>query len=103
MVKAAPRFRGLPTWAAPTAQELATEGGYRMMFKKDMTPLTKNGDLVKHRGKGSSEQTTAFPGMHAEVRPGDPLNRVRQDYSKSSGFPAAPMSITVAVLETKKS
>jgi hypothetical protein len=71
------------------------------MFKKDMTPLSKGGDVVKHIGKGSTQEDVPFPGAFAAIAPGDPMNRVRQDYTKSSGYPETAMEVTVSVINGK--
>lgn len=72
-----------------------------MVFKKDLTSLTKGGDIVKHIGKGSTQESVPFPGAHASVVPGDPGNRIRNNYSKSASSPD-PMNITVAILGVSK-
>lgn len=73
-----------------------------MVWKKDLTPASKGGDVIKHIGKGSTQETLPFPGANASVVPGDPHNRVRQNYSKSASSPA-PMNITVAILGVNRS
>lgn len=52
------------------------------MFKKDLTPLSKKGKVVSHKGKGSSEgrmlpSRSALPSF---TRPGATIN----DYAKAT-------------------
>lgn len=63
------------------------------MFKKHMSPLGKGGQLVKHAGKGATEQT--LPSRHAlnDLTAGDPMRRTMNDYAKATPL-ASPTSDT---------
>lgn len=51
-----------------------------MVFKKDLTPFTKKGSVVKHRGKGASTP-----------RP-DPMGQLTGRYPKPAPAPAPDMA-----------
>lgn len=51
------------------------------MFKKDMTPLSKKGQLVKHNGKGAQAFAPRFANPMRNSNPGsDTIN----DYAKAT-------------------
>lgn len=54
--------------------------------KRDLTSLSKRGRVVKHRGKGATEQRTV-PGDRETLTGGDPFARMTNRY------PAAPQPI----------
>jgi hypothetical protein len=54
-----------------------------MVFKKHLTPLSRKGSIIKHRGKGSTTQRLS-PGDQEQVTGGDPLDRA------SGRYPTAP-------------
>lgn len=59
-----------------------------MVRKSHLTPLRKGGQIIKHGGKGASEQI--LPDRHAlsTLTSGDPSMRTMQNYAKAS--PMAP-------------
>jgi hypothetical protein len=62
-----------------------------MVFKKDITPLSKNGSVIKHSGKGSAERQ---PQM---------LPRITGRYPKSTPAPArSPMPPMMGPLPFKE-
>lgn len=58
-----------------------------MVFKKDLTPLTKKGSVTKHAGKGSTQEV--LPNRHAvsELTRGNTANRTMNDYAKATPLP----------------
>jgi len=50
-------------------------------FKKDLTPFAKGGKVVKHVGKGATEQSTR--GGRATITGGDPFARMANRYPTS--------------------
>lgn len=54
------------------------------MLKKHMSPIGKRGQLVKHEGKGATEQV--LPSRHAlnTLTQGDPMQRTMQNYAKAT-------------------
>ena len=60
------------------------------MLKKHMTPLGKGGQLVKHAGKGASEQMLPSRSAMQTLTSGDPATRTMQDYSKVTPTIGAP-------------
>lgn len=60
------------------------------MFKKHMTPLGKGGQLVKHAGKGASEQQLPSRSAMQTLTAGDPATRTMQDYAKVTPNMGAP-------------
>lgn len=55
-----------------------------MVLKRDLTPLTKKGSIVKHGGKGASEEV--LPSRHSlnTLTSGSPLQRSMQNYAKQT-------------------
>ncbi len=58
-----------------------------MVFKKDLTPLSKRGRIDKHTGKGSSEATLPSRGALNSLTRGSPLARSMNDYAKATPGP----------------
>jgi len=58
-----------------------------MVFKKDLTPLSRRGIVKNHRGKGAMEQM--LPSRHAlnTLTSGDPADRSQQMYAKATPGP----------------
>ena len=57
-----------------------------MVFKKDLTPFAKGGKVVKHKGKGASEQRTRS-GEQEMLTGGDRFGRAMGRYPKPSPAP----------------
>jgi hypothetical protein len=59
-----------------------------MVFKQDLTPLSKKGSITKHKGKGS--QSAPMPNRNQlrslQKAPTNTIN----DYAKASPVPQAP-------------
>lgn len=55
-----------------------------MVFKKNLTPLRRGGQIHKHMGKGASEQV--LPSRHAlnTLTQGDPMQRTINNYAKAT-------------------
>ena len=54
------------------------------MFKKNLTPLRKGGQINIHKGKGAVEQTLPAPGAMNTLTKGDPGQRTMQNYAKAT-------------------
>ena len=52
-----------------------------MVFKKDLTPLSKKGTVTKHKGKGATEQRVPFGARSAVPGPLS-LDRATNRYPK---------------------
>lgn len=65
-----------------------------MVFKKDLTPLSKKGQIVKHAGKGA--KADVLPNRHAisQLTGGSTLDRTMNDYAKATpmAMPQLPSS-----------
>jgi hypothetical protein len=61
----------------------------RKPFKKDLTPLTKGGQITTHVGKGAIEQRRNSSGAES-LTGGDPMQGMANRYPKSSPEPEAP-------------
>ena len=59
-----------------------------MVFKKDLRPLSPGGRVVKHRGKGATEQRLT-PGMQESVTGPPSVGRAMGSYPKPAPMPAA--------------
>lgn len=66
------------------------------MFKHQMTPLKKGGQLVKHGGKGAVEQTLPSRSALSTLTQGDPGQRTMNDYAKATPL-ASPTSDTPSI------
>ena len=64
------------------------------MFKKHMTPMGKSGQLIKHAGKGASEQQLPSRSAMQTLTSGDPAARTMQDYAKVTPTIGAPTGPT---------
>lgn len=66
-----------------------------MAFKKDLTPLSKGGQIIKHKGKGS--QAAGMPDRHQigqlATAPGASLNNYAKATPMAQPLPAAAPGI----------
>jgi hypothetical protein len=62
-----------------------------MVFKKHLTPLSKHGRIVKHRGKGSVQQRLDRD-QQEDVTGGDPLARMMNRYPAQEQAAPEPTS-----------
>jgi hypothetical protein len=58
-----------------------------MVFKKDLTPLSKRGPITKHVGKGSTEAQLPQRGALNNLTKGSPLARSMNNYAKATPGP----------------
>ena len=58
------------------------------MFKKDMTPLSKGGQVHKHHGKGSA--AAPLPSRHELSALTKPPSNSINDYAKATPLPQTP-------------
>ena len=56
-----------------------------MVFKQQLTPLSKGGAITKHKGKGS--QQTAMPDRNEISALAKPQNQSINNYAKASPMP----------------
>jgi hypothetical protein len=59
-----------------------------MVFKKDLTPIGKGG-VIKHTGKGSSDQRTRRGQTESVTGPAS-VDRMMNRYPKPASIPTAP-------------
>lgn len=54
------------------------------VFKKNLTPLSKRGQINVHQGKGAVEQTLPSRSAMSTLTQGDPAQRTMQNYAKAT-------------------
>ena len=54
------------------------------VFKKNLTPLRKRGQIDVHQGKGAVEQTLPSRSAMSTLTQGDPAQRTMQNYAKAT-------------------
>ena len=54
------------------------------VFKKNLTPLSKRGQINVHQGKGAIEQTLPSRSAMSTLTQGDPAQRTMQNYAKAT-------------------
>ncbi len=57
-----------------------------MAFKKDLTPLRKHGEVIKHKGKGSS--AAPLPSRHTIKQLAQPGGATINNYAKATPMPS---------------
>ena len=57
------------------------------VFKKNLTPLSKRGQINVHQGKGAVEQTLPSPAAMSTLTQGDPGQRTMNNYAKATPMP----------------
>jgi len=66
-----------------------------MVFKKDLKPLTAKGTVVRHRGKGATEQRLRG-GMQDSVTGPPSVGRAMGSYPKTPPVPLTPLPVAGA-------
>ena len=54
------------------------------VFKKNLTPLSKRGQINVHQGKGAIEQTLPSRSAMSTLTQGDPGQRTMNNYAKAT-------------------
>ena len=54
------------------------------VFKKNLTKLSKRGQINVHQGKGAIEQTLPSRSAMSTLTQGDPAQRTMQNYAKAT-------------------